>query len=110
MDKRKRELGPATPRMEAARRNHHKTVRERNKIIVAFGKHAGFEMHVCNVGDPGDWTHVLCVHTPAGQLHWRLSNDDLADLQKRLPAVKNDHYDGCKAAEKLERLDNLWEI
>ena len=34
----------------------------------------------------------------------------LADIGKRLPAVKNDHYDGCKAAQKLERLDALWNI
>lgn len=95
-----------TERLERARANRYKVIHERNQIIKWAIKASGAEAHVLKVDDPGTWTAVLCIHTPEGQLHWKLSPEDAKDFA-RLPRAKDDHYDGCKSSEKGERLDRL---
>ena len=99
---------PTTQLLEAARRNRYKVIHERSLLILALAKHAGFECHlVPAAGEPkeGAWKKVLCLHTPAGQLHWHLSEADVLDFKGHIPNLrKDDHYDGCKAPEKAERL------
>lgn len=100
--------GPSiSDRLDAARANRYKVIHERNLLLLWAIHASGCTAHVCKVDDPGTWNEVLCIHLANGQqLHWKLSEDDQDDL-KPLKRVKNDHYDGCKAAEKVERLEAL---
>jgi hypothetical protein len=104
--------GPSvSEKLESARANRYKVIHERNLLILALAKHAGFEAHLVKpaINQPGagdDWIRVLCLHTPAGQLHWRLSPDDQADF-KGLPTLKRSDWDGARAKEKAQRLELL---
>ena len=99
--------GPSiTDKLEAARKNRYKVIHERNLLILALAKHAGFEAHMVKVDDPGEWDHALCLHTPAGQLHWKLSPEDVKDF-RTLKTLKKTDYDGSKADEKKARLETL---
>lgn len=106
MAKRQRESRPTTELLLAARRNRYKIIRERNLVLLTLIRVSGWEAHLCKRDDPGTWKHVLCIHTPQGQLHWRLSDEDEKDF-RGLKRVKNDHYDGADAKEKGERLQRL---
>ena len=104
--------GPSvSEKLESARANRYKVIHERNLLILALAKHAGFEAHLVKpaINQPGmgdDWTRVLCLHTPAGQLHWRLSPEDQADF-KGLRTLKQSDWDGARAKDKAERLETL---
>jgi len=104
--------GPSvSEKLESARANRYKVIHERNLLILALAKHAGFEAHLVKpaINQPGagdDWIRVLCLHTPAGQLHWRLSPDDQADFES-LPTLKRSDWDGARAKEKAQRLELL---
>jgi len=111
MLKRDRKGPSVSEKLESARANRYKVIHERNLLILAIIGHAGWEAHTVPPAGPetGTWTRVLCIHSPAGQLHWKLSEDDQKDFaslsyDKKPPL---DHYDGCKASEKLARLEQL---
>jgi len=106
MKKRERKARPLKELLEAARRNRYKVIHERNQILKWAIKASGVAAHIVKRHDAGDWTEILCIHTDAGQLHWRLSPKDAEDFPC-LERVKDDHYDGCKSSQKGERLDKL---
>lgn len=111
LSKRPRAKRPLTDVLAAARRNRYKVIHERNMLILALAKHAGFEAHLVSpaINKPGEddkWRKVLCLHTPAKQLHWRLSPEDRADF-KGLPTLRKSDWDGGKALDKAERLEQL---
>ena len=108
MAKRERKGVSVSERLDRARANRYKLIHERNLLVLALAKHAaGFSAHVVPTDDPGTWKHVLCLHTPAGQIHWKLSPDDEKDFKGVLGFDKRTDWDGCKAPEKLERLERL---
>lgn len=109
MIKRPRKGLSISEKLERARANRYKVIHERNLLILALIAHAGFEAHVVRpaVRDPGEWDYVLCLHTPEGQLHWKLSPEDVRDFAHLKHESPKGHYDGCKAPEKLERLTRL---
>ncbi len=108
MAKRERKARPVTELLEAARRNRYKVIHERNLLVLALAKHAaGFSAHVVPTTDPGTWKHVLCLHTPAGQIHWKLSPKDAEDFRGILTFDRKSDWDGAKAPEKNERLEGL---
>lgn len=106
MAKRERAKRPLSELLKAARKNRYKVIHERNLLILALAKHAGFDAHLVAIDDPGEWTKAVCVHTPAGQLHWRLSPEDQEDFRS-LKTIRKSDYDGAKAAEKVARLERL---
>lgn len=111
MAKQQRRGPSVSDKLERARANRYKVIHERNLLILALAKHAGFEAHLVKpaINQPGagdDWLKVLCLHTPAGQLHWRLSPEDQADF-KSLPTLKRSDWDGAKAKDKAGRLELL---
>ena len=111
MVKRQRKGPSISDKLEAARANRYKVIHERNLLILALGKHAGFDLHLVNVDDaklsePDAWDKVVCLHTPAGQLHWKLSPADQDDFRS-LKTLRKTDYDGAKAADKAERLERL---
>lgn len=109
---RSKRQGPSiTEKLESARANRYKVIHERNLLILALARHAGFEAHLVApaINKPGEddkWRKVLCLHTPAKQLHWRLSPEDQADF-KGLPTLRKSDWDGGKAPDKAERLEQL---
>lgn len=108
MATRERKARPLKALLEGARRNRYKVIHERNLLILALAKHAeGFSAHVVPTADPGTWKHVVCLHTPAGQIHWKLSPKDAEDFEGVLAFDKKTDWDGCKAPEKGERLERL---
>lgn len=110
MLKRLRKGPSVSEKLESARANRYKVIHERNLLIRALIAHAGWEAHLVPPAGPetGSWDRVLCIHTPEGQLHWKLSEDDQKDftgIPRETP--KKGHYDGCKSAEKAKRLEVL---
>ncbi len=95
-------------KLDRARANRYKVIHERNLLILALAKHGvGCSAHVVPTTDPGTWKHVVCLHTPAGQIHWRLSPEDCQDFKGVLAFDKTTDWDGCNATEKGERLERL---
>ena len=106
--------GPSvSEKLESARANRYKVIHERNLLILALAKHGvGCWAHVVPTGVPepkkGTWNQVLCLHTPAGQIHWKLSPEDAADFKKaKLAFDKKSDWDGSRADIKAERLEEL---
>lgn len=111
---RSKRQGPSiTEKLESARANRYKVIHERNLLILALARHGvGCSAHVVPTGTPeprkGDWNHVLCLHTPAGQIHWKLSPEDCDDFRKaKLPFDRKSDWDGARAQTKAERLEAL---
>lgn len=107
--KQSRKTPSATQRLEAARENRYKVINERNLLLLALIKASGWTAHLeptvrTVTGDT--WARVLCVHTPAGQLTWKLSDAD-REAFGHLQMASAPHYDGCGASAKLERLISL---
>ncbi len=108
MAKRARKSVPLAVRLKAARANRYKVIHERNLLILALAQHGiGCSAHVVPTDDPGTWKHVLCLHTPAGQIHWKLSPEDVKDFKGVIPFDKTTDWDGAKAPQKVERLERL---
>jgi nicotinamidase-related amidase len=107
--KRERAKRSLTQILEAARANRYKVIHERNLLILALAKHAGFDAHLVPTGnnETGNWKQVLCLHTPAGQIHWKLSPKDVADFEEFLKTSRKSDWDGATATQKGERLENL---
>jgi len=102
--------GPSvSEKLESARANRYKVIHERNMLILALWKHAGFEAHLVPSGTnaPGKWDKVICLHTPAGQLHWKLSPKDAEDFEGILKFTKKSDWDKSRAADKTVRLERL---
>jgi hypothetical protein len=109
MRKRERKGPSITEKLESARANRYKVIHERNLLILALVKHAGFEAHLVPSGTdaPGKWDKVICLHTPAGQLHWKLSPKDAEDFEDILKFTKKSDWDGARQADKVARLEKL---
>jgi len=109
MAKRERKPRPVTELLEAARRNRYKVIHERNLLIMALAKHGvGCSAHVVPTDDPGGtWKNVVCLHTPEGQICWKLSPQDAEDFATLKPFSKKSDWDGAKADEKVRRLEVL---
>ncbi len=105
--------GPSiSEKLESARANRYKVIHERNLLILALAKHGlGCSAHIVPTGTPepkkGEWNHVVCLHTPAGQLHWKLSAEDTEDFRGFLPFDRKSDWDGARAKTKNERLELL---
>lgn len=106
--------GPSvSDKLESARANRYKVIHERNLLILALAKHGvGCSAHVVPTGtnepQKGTWDKVLCLHTPAGQIHWKLSPEDAAEFKKAgLTFDRKSDWDGAKAPDKSERLETL---
>ena len=103
--------GPSvSEKLESARANRYKVIHERNLLLRILIAHAGWDAHLVPAASPetGTWDRVLCIHSPEGQLHWKLSEADQEDFEGiAVETPRKDHYDGCKSAQKVERLETL---
>lgn len=105
-----------TSRLLAARRNtktmeRHRAgaIYERNLLIAALARVWPSHLSETKKREAHRSTDVnrkwvVCIHSPAGQLAWHLTNEEAtSELFKWLEKREND-WDGHKAAEKPERL------
>jgi hypothetical protein len=115
MAKQQRRGPSVSEKLESARANRYKVIHERNLLILALAKHGiGCSAHVVPTGTPepkkGEWNHVLCLHTPVGQIHWKLSAEDTDDFRGYVTFNKKSDWDGARAPEKAERLERLHKL
>lgn len=80
--------------------------RERDLLVRALSKcHPSHLMRHVRSGNPKP---VVCIHTPAGKLAWTLpEGDDYAKSHYRHLEWTDNDWDGCKTAERFERLEAL---
>ena len=105
-----------TSRLNAARRHTKKmeghrasAFYERNLLIATLARFWPSHLSLSKKHEEHKSTDinrkwVVCIHSPAGQLAWHLTNEEAtSELFKWLEKREND-WDGHKSAEKPERL------
>ena len=99
---------PLTARLKAARDNRYQQIRKAHLILLWAIGAEGCDAHLEPLATgPNDyWVASLCVHSPAGQLTFKLTDEDLP-MFKHLPSKAKSHWDGHTAAENMERLEQL---
>lgn len=100
---------PATTRMEAARQATARTIKERNLLIALLAHRWPAHVTEATQGTQTDtWRYIVCLHSPAGHLAWRITEDEAEDVFQHLP--RHDcKYDGATYDEKITRLCTLVE-
>ena len=94
----------ATARMEAARRNRQKVLNERQMLISLLSRL--WPSHLSEAQRPNAIAQsVVCIHSPAGQLAWLVSDEELP-LFDHLERTAGD-WDGHTSADRYARLDVL---
>ena len=97
-----------TERLEESRANRYKVIDERNLLLNVLIAQTGWEAHreaIAAARQDGMFVEVLCIHSPAGQIAYKLTLADV-DMFDHLPKRKSD-WDGHRRAQKLERLQSL---
>ncbi len=85
-----------------------KAFRERDALVCALSKLLPAHLTRSTPPDPSfgpDWQWVVCVHSVAGQLGWRVNDKDLRHYD-HLERGEN-HWDGHNTKQKYERLASL---
>ncbi len=96
----------ATERMERARDRTHAVRRETMAFVSLLCRM--YPSHRCKAEreqKTNDYAIVVCVHTPAGQMAWKLTEDEHKRFAK-LPMQEND-WDRHTQAQRIERIDAL---
>ena len=94
----------ATARLQAARSNRLKLIDEKLRLVALLSR--VWPSHLSQTaGKDANWKHVVCVHSPAGQLAWKLTDDELP-LFAHLKLTAND-WDGHRADDKVARIDTM---
>lgn len=98
---------PLTVRLEAARRNRYKVIHRSHLFLLWAIGAEGCEAHLEPV-DASDtfWAAALCIHSPAGQLTFKLTKED-AKTFEHLPKRKKACWDGHSHADNMQRLEQL---
>lgn len=93
----------ATARMEAARKHRASALLERNRLIAVLS--TVYESHLTPTArHQVNWHWVVCVHSPAGQLAWHITDEEADSDFSHLQRDKRHHWDGHQMLEKLDRL------
>jgi hypothetical protein len=82
-----------------------KAYAERNAVVLAFahlGELMGWTVGKLSDPDEPDWP-VLMIDTPAGQVSWHLTADEMPATMPKYPG----EWDGHSTPEKYERLRRL---
>ena len=82
--------------------------RERNALVAALIRSNGYPAEVVMAPDTEGWW-IVYVETPAGQLSWHISPDDM-DLFSDWPVAfgsRPSPWDGHTTEEKYQRLARL---
>lgn len=96
----------ATKRMEAARRNRERLIFERNVLVAILTRLWPSHRVVHAYKQTAPWRDFVCIHSPAGQLVWHITDDEAATVFAHLKVEPND-WDGHTHNEKILRLCNL---
>jgi hypothetical protein len=97
-------MSTATERMEAAR-NAKRSAIDRELLLVSLLSRV-WPSHLAEPRKPQrTFTWIVCVHSPAGQLVWRVSDEELS-LFDHLERREN-HGKDYQAGDKLARLLHL---
>jgi hypothetical protein len=96
-----------TDRLEAARRSRFKIIRTRNIFLMWAISESGSHAHLEPLLEKNDyWACVLCIHSKAGQLSFRLTADDL-EIFGHLEMATAAHWEGHTSEENLTRIMRL---
>lgn len=78
---------------------------ERNRLVAALSKL--YPAHLAkDVDQEPEWSNVVCVHLPTGQVTWHVPESELPRWFSHL-SMEMGHYDGHTTEEKYERLEGL---
>jgi len=98
----------ATARMEAARKSRNRLVYERNLWMAVVSRL--FPSHITPAtqrgNHPDTFAHIVCIHTPAGQIATRISKDDLP-MFEHLTKDRVSDWDRHTYFDKITRLERL---
>ncbi len=94
-----------TRRLAQSRAKRYEMVDERNLLLRVLITQTGWPAHLIRLPDDGLFVGAVCIHTPQGQLTWKLSRVDL-DLFKGLAYERND-FDGQTRSDRTARLEAL---
>jgi len=80
---------------------------ERNALVCALSKlwPSHMAMHPEDPAWEREWTHIVCIHAPVGQLTWHIHDSEVAAFA-HLEMRPND-WDGHSTDEKYRRLASL---
>jgi len=78
---------------------------ERNELVALLSRLWPAHLAPATDAQPG-WLYVVCVHTPAGQAAWRVSDADANGMFAHLSMDRND-WDGHSTLEKYARLRQI---
>ena len=111
IDKLKAERDGARRRSEQRAKHLEDAYREKMLLIAALStvwpSHLSLRSGIKERSDtPETRACVVCVHSPAGQLAWIVTNWELAEYFSHLPKRSND-WDGHQRTERLARLASL---
>jgi len=99
----------ATRQRDAARRSRRRALDERLLLLSVLTRFMPAHLARPARGTQTDeFDSVLCFHSPAGQLSWRVTATEIEELFAHVP--KGDPtcaYDGHRYADKLARLQSL---
>ena len=87
--------------MEAARRHRAGALQERNLLIGVLSRL--WPSHLSPSATPQQDRVVVCVHSPAGQLAWHISQQEAVDTFAHLKTQPND-WDHHTTGEKIDRM------
>jgi hypothetical protein len=83
-----------------------KAFRERDALVVVLSKLWPAHLMRSSDNDPSygpDWQWVVCIHSPGGQVSWRI-NDSALSFYAHLERLHENHWDGHNTKEKYARL------
>lgn len=91
-----------TDRLEAARKNRHIQIEERNRLLGLLA--SLYDAHLYPSGQ--GWPWVLCIHIPgAGQAAWRITHEEAdSELFAHLKRDTEGHWDGHKQEDRNARI------
>ena len=92
-----------TARLESARANRLRVIDEKLQLVSLLSR--VWPSHLSPTTRGGAWSHVVCIHSPAGQLAWRLTDDEMP-LFAHLTETATD-WDKHSAEDKAARIEQL---
>jgi len=104
LDGRRRENKVATHQRDAARANRNEVIIERNLLLALLTQQ--YEAHVTELEDKRFWGWALCLHTPAGHLAWKITDDERQTVFAHVEAAPND-WVRMTHGEKIDGLKRL---
>ena len=93
----------ATAQRDGARNHRDEAYRQRDELLAVLS--SDYESHLMPSSMTRlNWKWAVCVHLPAGQVAYTISDETADTLFAHLPRSADNHWDGHDRAERTLRL------